>query len=146
MAARQWTRMDLQTRDRAAADVEALPAGQSDLPLAGDERGSSPRGPAEHGRARLAGWLRGPVVLLLTAGATLYIARESGVSGKGAAPALAEIGLGAIGVFAVSGFGVTRLLLPAGLSRYELLWVVPVGACVSGLGLTALGLAPVPLE
>jgi hypothetical protein len=46
---------------------------------------------------------------------------------------------------AVCGFGVTRLLLPAALRRYELLWIAPVGACVSGLGLTALGFAHVPL-
>ena len=47
-------------------------------------------------------------------------------------------------VFGISGFGLVRLLLPAALRRYEVLWVLPAGACAVGLGLTVLGFAAVP--
>jgi hypothetical protein len=47
-------------------------------------------------------------------------------------------------VFVISGFGLVRLLLPAALRRYELLWVLPVGACAVGLAMTVLGFAAVP--
>ena len=47
-------------------------------------------------------------------------------------------------VFGVSGFGVVRLLLPAPLRRYELLWTLPAGGCAAGLALTLLGFAGVP--
>lgn len=52
----------------------------------------------------------------------------------------------AIVLWAVCGLGVTRLLLPEGLRRYELLWVVPVGACTASLALTILGFVYVPFE
>jgi hypothetical protein len=53
--------------------------------------------------------------------------------------------LGAAAVlFAVTGFGLVRLLLPSPLARYELLWVLPAGACATGLALTILGFAAVP--
>ncbi len=47
-------------------------------------------------------------------------------------------------LFGLAGYGVTRALLPASLRRHELLWVLPTGACVSGLALMALGFAAVP--
>jgi hypothetical protein len=47
-------------------------------------------------------------------------------------------------LFGVGGFGAVRLLLPAALRRYELLWVLPTGACTVGLALTVLGFAAVP--
>jgi hypothetical protein len=47
-------------------------------------------------------------------------------------------------LFGIGGFGLTRLLLPAPLRRYELLWVVPTGACAVGLFMTVLGFAAVP--
>ncbi len=46
--------------------------------------------------------------------------------------------------FGLAGFGVVRLLLPAMLRDYELLWVLPTGGCVLGLALTVLGFAAVP--
>jgi hypothetical protein len=49
-----------------------------------------------------------------------------------------------VGVFALGGFGLVRLLLPAALREYELLWVLPVGGCAVGLALTLLGFAYVP--
>ena len=47
-------------------------------------------------------------------------------------------------LFAIAGFGVTRLLLPASLRERELLWVLPIGACSLALALSALGYARVP--
>lgn len=47
-------------------------------------------------------------------------------------------------LFGVCGFGVTRLWLPPGLRRHEVLWVLPVGACVCALAMTVLGFAYVP--
>ncbi|HEY2435547.1 MAG TPA: hypothetical protein VGH93_00075, partial [Solirubrobacteraceae bacterium] len=49
-----------------------------------------------------------------------------------------------VAVFAIGGFGAVRLLLPAALRRYELLWVLPTGACTVGLVMTVLGFAAVP--
>jgi hypothetical protein len=49
-------------------------------------------------------------------------------------------------LFGVCGFGVTRLFLPEGLRRHELLWVLPAGACTSALALTVLGFAYVPFR
>ncbi len=39
-----------------------------------------------------------------------------------------------------------RLWLPAELRRHELLWILPVGACASGIELALLGYARVPFE
>ena len=50
----------------------------------------------------------------------------------------------AVALFAVCGFGATRLLLPAHLRRHELLWVLPVGACAAALELALLAYLYVP--
>lgn len=47
-------------------------------------------------------------------------------------------------LFGVCGYGPVRLLLPENLRARGALWVLPVGACVSGLALTLLGFAYVP--
>jgi len=49
-----------------------------------------------------------------------------------------------VALFAVGGLGAVRRLLPAALRRYELLWVLPTGACTVGLAMTVLGFAAVP--
>jgi hypothetical protein len=58
----------------------------------------------------------------------------------------ARAGFAAFALFAVCGFGIVRLWLPDGLRRHELLWVLPVGACASGLAMALLGYARVPFE
>lgn len=50
----------------------------------------------------------------------------------------------AVVLFGLVGTGLTRLLLPASLRRHELLWVLPVGACASGLALMAVGFTGLP--
>jgi hypothetical protein len=47
-------------------------------------------------------------------------------------------------LFGLAGLGLVRLLLPASLRRYELLWVLPTGGCAVALALTVLGFAAVP--
>jgi hypothetical protein len=47
-------------------------------------------------------------------------------------------------LFGVGGFGLVRLVLPAPLRRYELLWVLPTGGCAVGVAMTLLGFAGVP--
>lgn len=50
----------------------------------------------------------------------------------------------AVALFGVVGFGLVRLLLPDGLRRHELLWVLPVGACAVAFAMTPLGFFGVP--
>ena len=64
--------------------------------------------------------------------------------GVAAVDDVARPALAAIVLFGVCGFGVVRLLLPAELRDHELLWVLPVGACIAALTLGALGYARVP--
>jgi hypothetical protein len=66
------------------------------------------------------------------------------VRGPGVFAEVALTALAACAMFAVCGFGVTRLLLPAAMRAHELLWVLPAGACSFALGLSALGYAQVP--
>lgn len=49
-------------------------------------------------------------------------------------------------LFAIVGFAPTRLFLPAGLRRHELLWVLPVGAVGAALELALLAYAFVPFD
>jgi len=52
----------------------------------------------------------------------------------------------AVVLFAITGFGATRLLLPARLRRHEPLWVLPVGAVATCLELALLVYAYVPFD
>ncbi|HYF24603.1 MAG TPA: hypothetical protein VD931_02590, partial [Baekduia sp.] len=61
-------------------------------------------------------------------------------------PDLVRAGAAGVALFAVCGFGLTRLLLPAQLRDHEPLWVLPVGACACALSLTLLGYAYVPFD
>ena len=63
-----------------------------------------------------------------------------------AVPPLFRVGIAALALFAVCGYGLTRLLLPEGLRRHETLWVMPVGACAVALSMTVLGFAYVPFK
>lgn len=59
---------------------------------------------------------------------------------------LLRVSLAAAGLAAVAGYGVVRLALAPALRRHELVWVLPVGACVAAVELTLLGFAFVPLD
>src|SRR5919206_2411566 len=133
--------MDLQTRDRAAADVAPVPLGESRVRLTGD----GPGAPA-HDRARIKLRKRQLIAAILVGLAAINLANDAGVIGKSAARPLLQVGLAAVALFAVGGFGLTRLLLPPGLRRHEPLWILPVGACAVALELTVLGYAYVPFK
>jgi hypothetical protein len=96
--------------------------------------------------------LRDGLVLLAAGVIALGIAGSWGVQHVPASDVLDSVQaavravLATLVVFGVAGFGVTRLLLPEGLRRYELLWVVPVGACALALTMTVLGFAFVPFH
>ena len=60
-------------------------------------------------------------------------------------PAALRTAAAALVLFAVSGYGATRLLLPATLREHLALFVLPIGAAASMLALTLLGLLHVPL-
>lgn len=57
-----------------------------------------------------------------------------------------RVGAACVVLFAVVGFGPTRLFLPAGLRRHELLWVLPVGAIGAALELALLVYAFIPFD
>ncbi len=82
----------------------------------------------------------------MTALTALKLAVDLGVIGRGAVFPLARAGAATVGLFLVTGAGLTRLLLPEGLLTHEALWVLPVGACATGLAMTVLGFLAVPFD
>lgn len=68
------------------------------------------------------------------------------MQGSGGLVGALHVAAATVALFAVVGFGPTRLLLPAGLRRHELLWVLPVGAIGSALELALLAYARVPFD
>src|SRR4051794_40049437 len=133
--------MDLQTRDRATADVAPLPAGQPGVRLPGDRPGA---------RAPAAGFLTGVpsrraalAWLGVAAAIALGQAIDAGVAGPAAVPAIVRTGVAALVLFGVCGFGLARLWLPGSLRPGVV--VVPGGAAGSALALTGRGLLPGPL-
>jgi hypothetical protein len=139
--------MDLQTRDRAAADVEAISPGQPGVPDPGAVGDPPPE-------ARLTAFAKrhSLVLQLLLAGAILFALAVMAFHfdkpprhlAFHAFPDTARALLSTIAVFAVGGFGIVRLCLPQRLRRYELLWVLPAGGCAIGMSMTLLGFAAVP--
>jgi hypothetical protein len=75
----------------------------------------------------------------------LGIAYYAKIAGPGAADEALLAGGAAVVLFALCGFGTTRLLLPASMRGSELLWILPVGACAAALELGMLGYLRVPL-
>jgi hypothetical protein len=115
--------------------VAPVPAWQPGFREPGDDAGT----PASR-HARLISRL----LAVLLGLAAVRLAHEAGVVGKAAIPPLTRAGIASVGLFAVTGWGLTRLLLPEGLRRYEPLWVMPVGACATAVAMTVLGFAAVP--
>jgi hypothetical protein len=111
----------------------------------------SPREPGLHQPGDGAG-TRAPrrgahaALALLVAAAAINLADRNGVIGWSALGELLSVSIAAVGLFAVGGLGLTRLLLPARLRRYELLWALPIGACSVALAMTVLGFARVPFK
>jgi len=124
--------------------VEALPGGQPGVPAPGDGAGPpAPRRPALSRRLhRALVWL----ALLGAASIALGLATYAGVQGRGGVADAARVAGACAVLFAIVGFAPTRLFLPAGLRRHELLWVLPVGAIGAALELALLVYAFVPFD
>jgi hypothetical protein len=115
--------------------VAPVPPRQPGVHQPGD--GAGTRTPGRRAQAALA---------LLVAALAIDLAARNGVVGWSALPELLAVSVAAVGLFAVGGLGLTRLLLPSDQRRHELLWVVPIGACAVALALTVLGFARVPFK
>src|SRR5206468_4525338 len=93
-------------------------------------------------RERRLAWLG-----LLGAGAVaLGLAQYAGVVGRGATGSALRVTVALVVLFAIAGFGPTRLLLPDALRRHEALWVLPAGAAATALELALLAYGFVPFD
>jgi hypothetical protein len=134
--------------------VAPVPAGEPGVPVAGGGRdappaGSHPSGLAPPGRSLWRRALRALGILAIAYLAATYaldLALGAGVVGTNAVGQALQAGVAAVALFGLAGFGLTRLLLPAGLRSHEALWVLPVGACAVALTMTVLGFAYSPFH
>ena len=137
--------MDVQTDDRTLAQLERDAAEQAAAPPSdgpdGQPPADRPPGLTQHANRVLA-W----VALATASVSAIALARYTGVVGKGGVAEVLRAGMATVVVFGLTGFGPTRLLLPEGLRRFELLWVLPVGAVATALELTVLIYAHVPFD
>ncbi|MEA2190355.1 MAG: hypothetical protein QOI73_476 [Solirubrobacteraceae bacterium] len=137
--------MDPQTADGAPADheepVEAAeePVAATEVPATAPPQSATggPPPPLEPRNERRLAWL----ALAFASLSALGLAKIVGVVGKGGVAEVAHVGAAIVALFGVAGFGPTRLLLPDGLRRHELLWVLPIGAVAISLELTAFSYA-----
>ena len=84
------------------------------------------------------------LVVAVPALVALRIATYSGVVGIDVVPDTLRIVAVAGLLFGITGYGLTRLLLPEGLRRHEWLWVLPVGAVATAFAMTPLGFLGIP--
>jgi hypothetical protein len=87
-----------------------------------------------------------PLAALIVAGAAVWLAHDGGVRVASSVDEATRAVLAALVLFGACGLAPARLLLPDALRPSELLWVVPIGACVASLVLTALGYVGVPFH
>ncbi len=135
--------MNVRTDERGAQDLEREPAGGH----AGDEpadAGPAPAGPG--GLSPRANRVLAWTAVVVAAASAVTLARYTGVVGRGGVADALRAGGATVLVFAIAGFGVTRLLLPAALRPFELLWVLPTGAVALSLELTVWSYLTVPMN
>ncbi|MGI8904308.1 MAG: hypothetical protein ACR2IP_11780 [Solirubrobacteraceae bacterium] len=118
---------------------------------------SEPVGAPPAGRATLrrslATWAQTPdprllagIALLAACALGVALAVSAGVLGIGAVPAVLRTALVGIAWFGLCGYAAARVLVRGELSVHRPLLVLPLGAALSSLALTALGLLHVPLK
>jgi hypothetical protein len=122
--------------------VAALPDREPGLPETGGERSATQRRALTP--ARIASWALAAALLVAVFALAWHFAPRPHRTALHAFPDTLRSIAATFVVFAIGGFGAVRLLLPNALRRYELLWVLPTGACTVGLAMTALGFAAVP--
>ncbi|HEY2769840.1 MAG TPA: hypothetical protein VGI87_04700 [Solirubrobacteraceae bacterium] len=129
--------------------MASVPAREPGVPLEGADRGHARSwrqrliGPDRDGAA-LAQLALAALILLALAALAWHFNVPPRHDAFNAVPDTLRALLGMVVVFGVCGFGLVRLLLPQALRRYEVLWILPTGACSSGIVLTLLGFAAVP--
>jgi hypothetical protein len=74
------------------------------------------------------------------------LADSAGVIGKGGVAEALQVTAAVVVLFGLAGFGPSRLLLPAALRPYELVWILPVGACAVTLEMAMFVYAFVPFD
>jgi hypothetical protein len=127
--------------------VASLPAREPGVPVPGGERGPAPRQQRQLKppvSPRAARWLLAALILVALAALAWHFNARPRHEALSALPDTVRALAATVVLFGVAGFAPVRLLLPAPLRRYELLWVMPTGACAVGLVLTVLGFAAVP--
>ena len=76
----------------------------------------------------------------------LRLATHADVVGIDAVDEVARVAGACVLLFGAVGFGITRLCLPDGLRRHELLWILPVGCVAVALAMTPLGFIGIPFK
>ena len=131
--------MDIKTRDRASQDVAPVPDREPGVPVTAARRVQGARAanpltelarPVNRQRLLLAALAIGLLVL-----AWHFNAKPRHQAFSAVPDALCAVAA-MILRFGIGGFGLVRLMLPAALRGYEVLWVLPTGGCVVRLGLT----------
>src|SRR5437764_10722085 len=108
--------MDLPTRDRAPADVAPLPPRKPGVPLPGGERGTTPQRRRRRRLTPSSQRTQGAVALLILvalAALAWHFNAKPRHDALSAVPDTARTLVAATVRFAVGGFGLVRLLLPA---------------------------------
>jgi hypothetical protein len=135
--------MEIQTDDRDLADLERQPAEEPGArePDGGEGPSGPPAGLTPRANRRLA-W----VAVVFAGFSAITLARYTGVVGRGGTAGVMHVGAAIVVLFGLAGAGPTRLLLPESLRRFELLWLLPVGAVAGSLELTFMSYAHVPFD
>ncbi|MGI8623616.1 MAG: hypothetical protein ACR2NB_09070 [Solirubrobacteraceae bacterium] len=110
----------------------------------GEEAVAAPREASPTRRRRPRPWWAAVLIALFVLGTASDLVVQPRHDALDAVPDTLRALLAALLVFGVTGLGVTRLVLPRTLRGHELLWVLPTGACVTGLALMVLGFCAVP--
>jgi hypothetical protein len=122
--------------------VAALPGGEPRVPEPGGRAGPPTPRPLNVRRDRVLAWLG----LAGAAALSLGLASYAGVVGRGGLGGALHVTAAIVVLFAIVGFGPTRLLLPARLRRHEAIWILPVGAVATALEMALLAYGRVPFD
>jgi hypothetical protein len=136
--------MDVKTADHVPADLDedAAAGAPPTAPVVAD----GPPSDRPPGLSARANRILACVALAVASLSAVTLAHSTGVVGKGGVVDVLRAGTATVVVFAIAGLGPTRLLLPASLRRFELLWVLPIGAVAVALELTVMSYAHVPFD